>query len=249
MPYKDEIKEKEYQKQYSLNNRQKKAEQTRKYREDLKVVNLQRHQKPWSDAEKEYLEDNWGVKTLFGISRQLCRTEKAVHAETRKLRLGASTKADEYLTASQVAKLLNVRRRTVYYWIQHGNLKARHICLVFKRKFWMIRHENLWGWLEKNQDRFDSRKINEMELGYEPQWFQQKRLNDQMIPNRNKRWTTLQVQQILVNKGMDLQDIADLMGRTYNSIKMKFSRLNGVNGFGFFILKRKVAVKKIRKKL
>ena len=228
MPYKNEEKEKEYQRQYSLENHERIADRVRKYRQGLKVINLQRHQKTWSDAEKEYLEDNWGAETLSRLSRQLHRTKKAVHAETKKLHLGASTKADEYLTGSQVAKLLNIRRRTVYYWIKYGNLKARHTCLVFKRKFWLIRHENLWDWLEKNQDRFDSRKIDMSELGYEPQWLQQKRLRDRNIPNRNKRWTTLQEQQIIVNKSMGLQGVADLMGRSYNSVKIKFSRLRSV---------------------
>ena len=228
MPYKNEEKEKEHQRQYSLKNRERIADRVRKYRQGLKVNNIQRHQKAWSDAEKEYLEDNWGVETLSRLSRQLHRTKSAVHAKAKKLHLGASTKADEYLTGSQVAKILNVRRHTVCYWIKYGNLKARHTCLVFKRKFWLIRHENLWDWLEKNQDRFDSRKIDILELGYEPQWLKQKKLSDQLIPNRNKRWTNLQEQQILLNKSMGLQGVANLMGRSYNSIKIKFSRLRSV---------------------
>ena len=183
--------------------------------------------KKWSKSEINYLHENWGRVTLNYLSIRLKRTKIAVNLKAKRTKLGAITRADEYLTANQVAVLLNIDRHTVGRWIQNHNLKADNKIMLFKKRFWLIKHYDLCKWLKNNQDRFDSRKIEYFGLGYEPSWLQAKRLRDKELPkNRFKKWTALEVQRIIINsKDMKYREIAKLMGRSCNSIDHKINRL------------------------
>ena len=183
--------------------------------------------KNWTEFEIEYLRDHWGVSTLKSISRELNRTKTGVFIKAKRERLGASTKADEYMTAHQIAKLLRVEPKTVVKWIKKHNLEAIRKVMLFKKEFWMIKHCDLCEWLEKNQDRFDSRRIELFGLGYEPKWLQAKRERDKGLPkNRFKKWTGLEIQKIIYySREMDYKEIARIMGRSYFSIERKFDRL------------------------
>ena len=183
--------------------------------------------KSWTKLEKEYLEEHWGKCTLSYISTHIKRTKIAIFLKSKRMSLGAITRADEYITANQISILLNIDRHTVLRWIENHNLKAQKKVMLFKKRLWMIKHYDLCKWLENNQDRFDSRKIGLFALGYEPEWLKEKRKRDRGLPkNRFKKWTNLEVQRILIyTKDMTYQKIAPLMGRSYDSIERKFSRL------------------------
>jgi len=183
--------------------------------------------KQWSISEIDYLHENWGRVTLNYLSIRLKRTKIAIVIRAKRMNLGASTRADEYMTANQVAVLLNVDRHAVSRWIKKHNLKAENKILLFKKRFWLIKHYDLCKWLKNNQDRFDSRRIELFALGYEPEWLQEKRIRDRMLPkNRFKKWTSLEVQRIIINyKDMKYKKLALLMGRSYISIDHKINRL------------------------
>ena len=183
--------------------------------------------KQWSISEIDYLKENWGRVTLNYLSIRLKRTKIAIVIRAKRMNLGASTRADEYMTANQVAVLLNVDRHAVSRWIKKHNLKAENKILLFKKRFWLIKHYDLCKWLKNNQDRFDSRRIELFALGYEPEWLQEKRIRDRMLPkNRFKKWTSLEVQRIIINyKDMKYKKLALLMGRSYISIDHKINRL------------------------
>lgn len=181
----------------------------------------------WSKLDMNYLDERWGEKTLTYLSIRLQRTKTAVHLKAIKMGLEVITRADEYMTANQIAVLLNVDRHTVLRWIEKHNLKAKRTILLFKKRFWLIKHCNLCKWLKNNQSKFDSRKIELFALGYEPQWLKVKRTRDKELPkNRFKKWTVLEVQRIIIySEDMKYKKIALLMGRSYNSIERKLGRL------------------------
>ena len=169
----------------------------------------------WTKLEKEYLDEHWGKCTLSYISTHLKRTKIAVKLKAKRMHLGAITRADEYMTANQVSILLNIDRHAITRWINNHKLPGRKKIMLFKKKLWMIKHCDLCEWLENNQDRFDSRRIEMFALGYEPDWLKEKRKRDRELPkNRFKKWTTLEVQRIIIYaKEMTYQKIALLMGR------------------------------------
>lgn len=183
--------------------------------------------KKWSKSEINYLKGNWGRVTLNYLSIRLKRTKIAVFIKAKRIKLGAITRADEYMTANQVSVLLKVDRHAIGRWIQNHNLKAVNKIMLFKRRFWLIKHYDLCKWLKNNQDRFDSRKIELFGLGYEPLWLQAKRKRDRELPkNRFKKWTAFEIQRIVIySKDMKYKEIAKLMGRSHDSIERKFGRL------------------------
>ena len=132
----------------------------------------------WSILDMDYLQDNWGIVSLFYISNRLKRTKRAIKEKALKMNLGASTQADEYLTANQVSILLNKSSHTIIKWIREHNLKAIRKVMFFKRKFWLIKHSDLLLWLKYNQSKYDSTKINVNKFGYIPEWLREKRIKD-----------------------------------------------------------------------
>jgi len=183
--------------------------------------------KSWSKHEIEYLDEHWGKCTLSYISNNLKRTKIAVKLKAKRLHLGAITRADEYMTANQVSVLLNIDRHAITRWILKYELKAQKKVMLFKKRLWMVKHSDLCKWLEKNQDRFDSRRIEMFALGYEPEWLKEKRKQDNKLPiNRFKKWTNFEIQRIIIySKEMTYEKIAKMMGRSHNSIERKFVRL------------------------
>ena len=188
--------------------------------------------KKWSEKDIGYLDEYWGRNPLAYLSTRLKRTQKAVVLKAKRLKLGASTRADEYLTANQVSVLLNIDCHTVLRWVEKHNLKAVKKIMLYKRQFILVKHCDLCEWLKNNQERFDSRKIEFFGLGYEPLWLQVKRKRDRELPkNRFKKWTALEVQRIIIySEDMKYKEIARLMDRSYNSIDRKFCRLKYQSG-------------------
>jgi len=182
----------------------------------------------WTKEDKEYLDEKWGINSIPYLAKKLNRTWIAVNLKAKRMGLGPSTRADEYITANQVALLLKVDRHAVTRWIIDHDLKATKRVTLFKKKCWMIRHCNLCKWSKNNQDKFDSRRIEIFALGYEPLWLQEKRKRDRELPkNSFKKWTAFDVQKIIIySKDMTYKRIAEIMGRSYDSIERKMGRLS-----------------------
>jgi hypothetical protein len=183
--------------------------------------------KEWSESDINYLDENWGKVTLAYLSTKLKRTKKAVVLKSKRLKLGASTRADEYMTARQVSVLLNIDCHTVLRWVEKHNLKAVRKVMLYKREFILIKYYHLLRWLKNNQNRFDSRRIDSSNFGYEPLWLQDKRKKDKELPKKRfRKWTPFEIQRIIeLSKNMKYKDIAKTMNRSHNSIEKKFGRL------------------------
>lgn len=183
--------------------------------------------KNWTKKEIEYLNENWGKFTLADISIRLKRTMIGIAIKAKRMGFGASSRADEYITARQVATLLVVDGHTVERWIKKHNLKTTRKVLLFKTRFYLIKLPDLCRWLKNNQDKFDSRRIELYSLGHESSWLKMKRIKDKRLAkNRFKIWNNLEVQRLIINyKNMRYKEIAQLMGRSYDSIDRKIYRL------------------------
>jgi hypothetical protein len=183
--------------------------------------------KNWTKEEIEYLNENWGMVTLSYLSKQLKRTMIGVTLKAKRMGFGPSSRADEYITASQVAVLLSVDAHTVERWIKKHNLKTTRKVLLFKKRFYLVKLPDLCKWLKNNQGRFDSRRIELYSFGHEPPWLKMKRIKDkELAKNRFKIWTKLEVQRLIINyKNMRYRKIAQLLDRSYDSIDRKVYRL------------------------
>lgn len=190
----------------------------------------------WSKQEIEYLEKSWGIKTLSQISKSLNRSKTGVFIKAKRLKLGASTRADEFMTARQASLMLGINdSQIVLRWIKLKGLPAKKRTMLFKKQFWMIHYLDLLEWLEQNQDRFDSRKIMPYALGCEPKWLSEKRARDQkLLPkNRFKKWSNIDTKTLIClrQKGYKTKELAKMFCRSSNSIERRLNRaLNSVGG-------------------
>lgn len=193
--------------------------------------------KRWSSKEIEYLEDKWGYIAIDSIATHLGRTKKAVRIKAKRLRLRGATLTSEFVTANQASKILGIDRHTITdCWIPKYGLKAKKQNRTGNREFWYIRLSELVKWLEKNKDKWDSRKVELYALGEEPKWLKEKRNSDKEIPyNRFYKYTKEEDSLIvcLFKKGCNYKQIADRVNRSQGSIERRLSRLD-VWGTGKF---------------
>jgi hypothetical protein len=192
----------------------------------------------WTKEEIEQLQDLWGPKTIPQIAKIMGRTNNAIKVKSSRLGLGAYKDSSEYLSAQQVSSLLGVDSHTVTnYWIPKCGLKCRKIALLGKKKFKYIRMDNLLRWLEHNQDKWDSRRVELYALGVEPEWLKAKRKADMKLPARKaQKWTREEDKRLIFlfkTGNYTIAQIAEQMGRTLPGIEHRLSRLDvwGTGGY------------------
>ena len=66
----------------------------------------------WSAEEVEYLEENWGIKSIPNIAKNINRTVAAVKAKAIKLELGEYNNSGIYITFNQLLKALGYNSYT-----------------------------------------------------------------------------------------------------------------------------------------
>lgn len=140
-----------------------------------------------------------------------------------KLKLGPIYgKDDRYLTITMISNLLNVGCDRIYRtWIKLG-LKVEKRKLTEKRDYNYVLWEDLIDFLEKNQNEWDSRNLENYALGEEFSWLQEKRKRDKIEnPLWYRKWTDLDIELIkwlfLVEK-KNYQEIAVIMNRKESSV-------------------------------
>ena len=158
--------------------------------------------------------------------------------KSKRIGLFSPTDSGNYINANKVAELMGVDIHAVTdCWINNHNLKAKKKVIRYKRKMYMIKFTDLLQWLEDNQDKWDSRRIELYDLGQEPQWLKEKRKSDTLLPTcRFHKYSPIEDGQIIsmFRRGMKIKDIALAMNRSINSVERRISRLD-VWGTGKYI--------------
>lgn len=195
--------------------------------------------KPWTPKEYEYLEENWGRFTIPQLAKKLNRTENAVKIKIFRRGLGRAVENANCLNANQLSDLMKIDSHTVTdYWIPKCGLKAKRKAPHGERKQWFINMESLLSWLEENQDKWDSRKVEKFAFGLEPEWLVRKREIDKTLPARKlQKWTEVEDNKaiILFKTGLyTYKQIGDMLGRSTSSVKHRICRLD-VWGTGKYI--------------
>lgn len=185
---------------------------------------------PWSEKECEYLRDNWGRLKFSILASRLNRTETAVLIKAKRLGLGPTKSGQGLLTARDLARALGVDIHAVTdFWIPQG-LRAQRVVTRIEKEFWQIDIDDWWKWAKRNQDNFDSRRMEPLALGAEPGWMEKKRKSDRLLPHkRNRTWTSLdddRLRHLLVNTELTYREIGQKLGRSERAVSRRIDRLN-----------------------
>ena len=177
----------------------------------------------WSDNDVEYLKENWGSKTVPIMSKFLKRTPYAVRRKAVKMELGG--RKINY-TLNEVGILLDIDAKAVKRWGEKGLIITR---AKTDAKIYSIKLEDLEEFLKNYKGYWDSRKMKYSLWITEPDWFKQKKKEDQDIPKKHfHRWDDSQDIKLveLFFKGIEPKEIGEIIGRSETTIKQRLRIIN-----------------------
>lgn len=70
----------------------------------------------WTQEDLDYLEDNWGVRTIPGIAKKLNRSKLAIRLKAQRINLGSFMQGGELISLCQLIKALGLFNS--YSWIK-----------------------------------------------------------------------------------------------------------------------------------
>lgn len=165
----------------------------------------------WTKEEEILLSDLWGTESFETIAQKLNRTVSSVKNKASLLGLGSAMENNyNGLTIKDISNLFGVNLNTVNVgWLGLG-LKYKVQKISKSRSYKYVEIKDLYEFLEKNQNIWDSRNLEKNILGIEPEWLKEKRkLDREKNPNMERLNLTKQ-QLILARKFfLELQEEID----------------------------------------
>ena len=188
-------------------------------------------QKNWSAAEKEYLQEVWGMTSIGTIMKNLNRSRNAINVMARRLELGPFLEAGDYVTFHQLLLTLGVSGDgyKLRSWVKNRGFPI-HSKRVGTHSFKVVYLDEFWIWAEKNKDLLDFSKFEENSLGAEPSWVPEKRRHDF---KRNQKyiktpWTPAEdkkLQYLVSRQQYTYDDLSKMLRRTNGAIQRRLCDL------------------------
>lgn len=167
----------------------------------LGLRNAMREKRFWTSEEEIMLSDLWGIEPIETIAKKLNRTVSSVQNKSFQLNLGSQIESNyDGLKIMDICELFQVGYSTVsVYWVALGlAVKTRKVTKVTSYHY--VEIKDLYQFLEKNQNIWDSRVLERNILGVEPSWLQEKRKSDRLMPIGYFGIENLTKQQLLQTK-------------------------------------------------
>lgn len=149
----------------------------------------------WTAAETEYLEENWGMKSIPTIAKNLNRTVNAIKIRASRLGLGAVLMSGDYITLNQLQLAVTGADYGGYSykmksWVRNRGLPI-HTKKVDQCSFRVVYLDEFWEWAYKNRSFIDFSKMEPLALGAEPDWVEEQRKKDYHAFNLQRKdpWT------------------------------------------------------------
>ena len=185
-------------------------------------ITLIQDRREWTKEEEELFEDLWGNQSIGTIAKKLKRTENSLKVKAVRMNLGPMIRnLTDKLTVYDIVDILGVSRdRIVTTWVKYG-LKLKKKRVTKKTSYYVIEWKDLLDFLEKNQDEWDSRKVDLYMLGQETDWLVAKRRKDSLEnPLGYRLWTKEEIKyaESLFNFGKSYKEIAKELHRPESSV-------------------------------
>lgn len=189
--------------------------------------------KNWTQAEKDYLAENWGRVSIPAMSKHLNRSVNAIMDMRTRLQLGAYFDSGEYITLRQLMLAIGYGGSSCKYavksWVENRGLPAKHK-LRNNTRVWVVYLDDFWEWAEKNQGFLDFSKFPENALGVEPDWAKRKRKQDFKTLKGTKKiaWTSYEDERLkglLKQHRYSFAELSKMLGRTEGAIQRRITDL------------------------
>ena len=156
----------------------------------------------WTEEDELYLQENWGIKSIPTIAKNLQRTENAVIIRAHRLGLGSVLMGGDYITLNQLLIAVVGTNSGYGYkiksWVKNRGLPV-HTKKVNKNSFKVVYLDEFWEWARDNRSFIDFSKMEPLILGEEPEWVAEQRKKDfaAYAIQRKDPWTPLEDQRLL----------------------------------------------------
>lgn len=181
--------------------------------------------RPWTEEELDYLRENVGTRMPSEMAKHLGRSTQAVKNRLCQMGIGGYLDNTDRMTATSVARMMGVHPQTVDRWIALG--------LTYRKKgqYLTIDQDGLVRWLGSHQGEWRADKVKDDTLLRLTPWWAEKRAKD--LEERKHRsagrWTKEEVAKLktLRHRGLYIQEIAPILGRSERSVEYKLSYMRG----------------------
>ena len=178
----------------------------------------------WKPEELQYLEENWGVKSVPAIAKALNRTVNGVTIKAQRLGLGSVLMAGDYITLHQLQlAVLGSKSGGGSYilksWVENRGLPV-HRKKVKNNSFRVVYLQEFWEWAERNRSFIDFSKMDECILGAEPEWVKEQRRKDRVscAIQRKDPWTPEEDSQLLYLLKKQQYSYTEISERLHRSV-------------------------------
>lgn len=179
----------------------------------------------WSQEELEYLDNNWGTKSIPTIAKGLGRSINAV--TLKRQRLGYKKLLDSCIeiTISQLFKELGIAGG--YSWqiakLKKKGLNIRHKRII-KNKVAVVNIEDFWKWAEKNKEVINWSRLEPHSLGPEPEWVKSLRAINYREKFNTQPWKQIEDEKLrymLQQFKFTYKELSVALNRTEGAIKRR----------------------------
>lgn len=180
----------------------------------------------WTQEEKDFVEDNWGVLSSRVIARRLSRTETAIIRYAERNKLGGSMLNSSFMSTTTTSSIIGVDPTSVIMWIKNKQLKARTKSLK-RRVIYLVDPKDFKQFLLDNPTKWKVKNYTEDVFNFGEDYLSDKLQKENTIPKHKNLWTTKEEYQLIdmINKGYTSKEISMTLGRTTASIRHKRLRL------------------------
>ncbi len=183
--------------------------------------------KMYSVEEVEFLKEHVGYMKLTTIAKKLNRPLESVSIKLKRLGLGDTRSQAGMITIGELAKILDVDRKTVENWVLRHGLRCLKQITRQSKSFYFINPTDFWVWAEYNKEKISFYKIEKNVLAPEPEWVDQERIKKRDRVVNYRTWTTGEKKNLLElkNKGYTFVEIGKILGRSASSVGKQYNRM------------------------
>ncbi len=168
-----------------------------------KAAKLGLYQKKWTQADIDYLQENYGKYSLPVLAKNLGRSVNAIKCMRARLGLGAFLMNGDYISLNQLLLAVGGGASTYSYkmisWVQNRGLPV-HTKKVDTCSFRVVYLDEFWEWAEKHRSFLDFSKMEPLALGEEPDWVAEQRKKDAkaFAHQRKDPWTSAEDSRLIM---------------------------------------------------
>ena len=190
--------------------------------------------KNWNEEEIEYLENNWGTKSVRKIAKALGRTPTGIRLKATRLGLGNIMENGDFITLQNLLKALGLENSASHYkekFIRYGCPIRYKESASGKKSHRVVYFKAFLKWAEENKNILNFSRFEKGNLGWEPEWVDIKRRADSKDPsklNHNREWTKGEDEKLIFMCKIGrytYEDIAIEINRTEAAIKRRLRDL------------------------